>query len=205
MNIDLNTAATIATLIIITVTAIAAYVQLRHMRTANQLEALLTVLARVEHADFGRMVDSARAELAERLPDPAFRRSLEEGNVARTNNPWLTLGNSYEWVGSLVRAGLVDEDPYMDIYADRVVGAWEITRDAIAIIRRRTGPSVLENFEYLYVRARAYIARHPNGVYPSHTPRAELHDRWAEVDAKLSTPGPKSDMQDRAGTGTQSA
>jgi len=48
MNIALNTAATIATLIVITVTAIAAYVQLRHMRTANQLEALLTVLARLK-------------------------------------------------------------------------------------------------------------------------------------------------------------
>jgi len=192
MNIDLNTAATIATLIVITVTAIAAYVQLRHMRTANQLEALLTVLARVEHADSGSMVDGARAELAKKLPDPAFRRSLEEGNVERANNPWLTLGNSYEWVGSLVRTGLVEEDSYMDIYADRVVGAWEIMQDALAIIRRRAGPSVLENFEYLYVRAKAYSARNPDGVYPSHTPRAELRDRWAEADAKLSTMGPAS-------------
>jgi hypothetical protein len=201
MNIDLNTAATIATLIVITVTAIAAYVQLRHMRTANQLEALLTVLARVEHADFGSMVDGARAQLAEKLPDPAFRRSLEEGKVERANNPWLTLGNSYEWVGSLVRTGLVEEDPYMDIYADRVVGAWEIMQDALANIRRRAGPSVLENFEYLYVRAKAYVARHPNGVYPSHTARAELHDRWAEADARLSTMGPVSATRDRAELG----
>ena len=186
MNVDLNTAATIATLVVITVTAIAAFVQLRHMRTANQLEALLTVLARVEHADFGRMVDGARALLAEKLPDPAYRRSIEEGRVDRSNNPWLTLGNSYEWVGSLVRSRLVEEDPYMDIYADRVVGAWEIMQDVIAIIRRRAGPSVLENFEYLYVRAKAYAAKHPHGVYPAHTPRAELHDRLAEVD----NPGP---------------
>lgn len=182
MTLDLNTAATIATLVVITGTALAAFVQLRHMRTANQLEALLTVLARVEHADFGRMVDGARAMLAEKLPDPAYRRSIEEGTVDRSNNPWLTLGNSYEWVGSLVRSGLVDEDPYMDIYADRVIGAWDIMRDAIAIVRRRGGPSVLENFEYLYVRAKAYAARHPDGVYPSHTPRAELRDRWAEAD-----------------------
>jgi hypothetical protein len=59
-------------------------------------------------------------------------------------------------------------------------------QDAIAIRRRRAGPSVFENFEYLYVRARGYVARYPNGVYPSHTPRAELRDRWAEADAKLS-------------------
>lgn len=189
VNLDLNTAATIATLVIITVTALAAFVQLRHMRTANQLEALLTVLARVEHADFGQMVDGARKLLAEKLPDPAYRRSIEEGNVDRSNNPWLTLGNSYEWVGSLVRSGLVDEDPYMDIYADRVVDAWEIMQDVIAIVRRRGGPSVLENFEYLYVRAKAYAARHPEGVYPSHTPRADLHDRWAEIDRGLRATG----------------
>ncbi len=202
MNIDLNTAATITTLIVIIVTAIAAYVQLRHMRTANQLEALLTVLSRVEHADFGSMVDGARKELAQKLPDPAFRRRLEEGDVERANNPWLTLGNSYEWVGSLVRTGLVEEDPYMDIYADRVVDAWEIMRDAIAIIRRRAGPSVLENFEYLYVRAKAYVASHPNGVYPPHTPRAELVDRWAETDARLSTMGPPSAKKDRGESGS---
>ena len=184
MNVDLNTAATIATLVVISVTAMAAFVQLRHMRTANQLEALLTVLARVEHADFGKMVDGARTLLAEKLPDPAYRRSIEEGTVERSNNPWLNLGNSYEWVGSLVRSGLVDENPYMDIYVDRVVGAWEIMQDAIAILRRRGGPSVLENFEYLYVRAKVYAAEHPDGVYPPHTPRAVLHDRWAEVDKR---------------------
>ncbi len=189
MNIDLNTAATIATLVVISVTAIAAFVQLRHMRTANQLEALLTVLARVEHADFGKMVDGARTLLAEKLPDPAYRRSIEEGKVDRTNNPWLNLGNSYEWVGSLVRSGLVDEDPYMDIYADRVVDAWEIMQDVIAIIRRRSGPSVLENFEYLFVRAKAYAAKHPDGVYPSHMPRAVLHDRWADADNAGPEPG----------------
>jgi len=182
MHFDLNTAATLVTLAVIIVTAVAAFVQLRHLRASNQLQGLLTVLARVESADFGRLVDGARHLLAEKLPDPEYRRSIESGNVDRTNNPWLNLCNSYEWVGSLVRRGLIEEEPYLDIYADRVMAAWEITRDAIAIVRRRAGPSSLENFEYLYVRASEYVARHPDGVYPAHVPRARLQDPWAEVD-----------------------
>ena len=185
MHMDLNTAATLLTLVVIIVTAAAAFVQLRHMRASNQLQGLLTVLARVENADFGTWVDGARRMLTEGMPDPAFRRRIEDGTVERANNPWLNLANSYEWVGSLVRRGLIEEDPYMDIYADRVLAAWELCRDAIAIVRRRSGSSALENFEYLYVRACHYNDRHPNGVYPAHTPRAALRDPWAETDAKL--------------------
>lgn len=185
MHFDLNTAATLVTLAVIIVTAIAAFVQLRHLRASNQLQGLLTVLARVESADFGRLVDGARRMLAEKLPDPSYRRSIEDGTVDRTDNPWLNLGNSYEWVGSLVRRGLIEEEPYMDIYADRVIAAWEITRDAIAIIRRRGNSGALENFEYLYMRACQYLANHPNGVYPAHMARAELRDPWADADAAL--------------------
>jgi len=186
MHFDLNTAVTLITLVVIIVTAAAAFVQLRHMRASNQLQGLLTVFARIENADFGRLVDGARQMLTEKLPDPAYRRSIEDGTLDRTDNPWLNLCNSYEWVGSLVRRGLIEEDPYMDIYAGRVIAAWEITRDAIAITRRHGGPSVLENFEYLYVRALRYDAQHPVGVYPADTPRAELHDAWAEVDTGAS-------------------
>lgn len=183
MRIDLNTAASLITLVVIIVTAIAAFVQLRHLRAANQLQGLLTVLERVEGADFNHWFDDAKRTLAEKLPDPAYRRSIEDGTIDRSNNPWLHLGNSYEWVGSLVRRGLIEEDAVMDIYADRIVAAWEITRDAIAIVRRTRDNSVLENFEYLYVRACRYAETHPDGAYPPNMPRATLHDPWAAEDA----------------------
>lgn len=185
MHFDLNTTATLVTLVVIIVTAVAAFVQLRHMRASNQLQGLLTVLARVEGADFNRWFDAARRVLTEKLPDPAYRRSIEDGTIDRTDNPWLTLCNSYEWVGSLVRRGLIDEDAVMDIYADRIIVSWELARDAIAIVRRSRDASVLENFEYLYVRATQYVTKYPNGLYPADTPRAVLHDRWAEADGRL--------------------
>jgi len=190
VHFDLNTAATLVTLVVIIVTAIAAFVQLRHMRASNQLQGLLTVIERVESANFNHLVDGARQVLREKLPDPAYRRSIEDGTVDRIHNPWLNLCNSYEWVGSLVRQGLIEEEPIMDIYADRIIAAWEVTSPAIAIARRGRDASVLENFEYLYMRARDYVARHPQGMYPPHLPRAELRDPWAGMDAPAAAAGP---------------
>jgi hypothetical protein len=187
MHFDLNTAATLVTLVVIIVTAVAAFVQLRHMHASNQLQGLLTVMERVESANSSHMVDGARRVLREKLADPAYRRSIEDGTVDRANNPWLGLCNSYEWVGSLVRRGLIEEDPIMDIYADRIIAAWELISPAIAIARRGRDASVLENFEYLYMSAKSYVGRHPAGMYPAHLPRAELRDPWAEADAAAST------------------
>jgi hypothetical protein len=197
MHFDLNTAATLVTLVVIIVTAIAAFVQLRHLRASNQLQGLLTVIERVESTNSTHLVDDARRVLAEKLPDPAYRRGIEDGTVERANNPWLNLCNSYEWVGSLVRQGLIEEEPIMDIYAGRIIAAWEVTREAVAIARRGNDDGVLENFEYLYVRASEFVARHPRGMYPAHVPRAELSDSWADIDAALlatdtaqASPGP---------------
>ena len=75
----LSTAAAIGTFIVITTTAIAAVVQLRHLRAQNQLTGLLTVLARVEDPQFNEWVDGATQLLATRLPDPAYRRAILDG------------------------------------------------------------------------------------------------------------------------------
>jgi hypothetical protein len=47
----------------------------------------------------------------------------------------------------------------MDVYAARVISAWHLVEDVVAIIRRRH-PAAWGNFEYLFVRAEQFIARH---------------------------------------------
>ena len=69
----LSTAAAVGTFIVIAATAIAAVVQLRHLRAQNQLTGLLTVLARVEAPEFNSWVDGARKLLESRMPDPDAR------------------------------------------------------------------------------------------------------------------------------------
>lgn len=90
----------------------------------------------------------------------------------------------YEWVGSLVRHGLIPEGAVLDVYRGRVVRAWE-TMEAIVAVRRRNGDNrVFENFEYLYMRAKAEqtaLAK-VETAFPHGTPRATLRDRWAADD-----------------------
>jgi hypothetical protein len=177
-----NTVASIGTFIVITATAIAAVVQLRHLRAQNQLTGLLTVLARVEDPQFNEWVDGARELLASRMQDPAYRRSILDGTFERLGNPWLNLANSYDWVGSLVKHKLIPEESLLDVYSGRVIQAWEIVEGVVPLIRRRAGVAVWENFEFLVVQAREWNARNAKGAYPKGTPRLQVDVTWPELD-----------------------
>ncbi len=177
----LATAAAIGTFIVIAATAVAAVVQLRHLRAQNQLTGLLTVLARVEDPQFNEWVDNARQVVADRLPDPAYRRAILDGTFDRKNNAWLNLANSYDWVGSLVKHNLIPEESLLDVYSFRVTQAWEIIEGIVPLVRSRSGPVVWENFEYLVVRAREWNAQHAEGAYPKGVPRLRIDVTWPEL------------------------
>jgi len=170
----LNTAAAIGTFVVIAATAIAAVIQLRHMRANNQLEGLLSVLARVEDSNFNRWVTAAQRQLPELLADPEYRHSVVDGTFDR-DVAWLNLGNSYDWVGSLVKNRLIPIDAFLDVYSFRVIQAWKVTEPILALVRPAAGDSMWENFEYLYVKAkdweRAYAA---HGTYPKHVRRVKI-------------------------------
>lgn len=177
----LNTAAAVGTFIVIAATAIAAVVQLRHLRAQNQLTGLLNVFERVEDAQFSEWVDAARETLKSRMPDPAYRLAILEGTYERKNNPWLNLANSYDWVGSLAKHGLIPEESLLDVYSGRVLQAWEIIEGVVPLVRKRSGSAVWENFEYLVVKARAWNLQHPDGTYPKGTPRLQIDVTWPEL------------------------
>jgi hypothetical protein len=177
----MSTAAAIGTFIVIAATAITAVVQLRHLRAQNQLTGLLTVLSRVEDPQFNEWVDGAREIVQSRLPDPAYRRAILDGTYERKNNPWLNLANSYDWVGSLVKHNLIPEESLLDVYSGRVTQAWGIIESLVPLVRRRGGPGVWENFEYLVVSARKWNAQHADGAYPKGVPRLQIDITWPEL------------------------
>jgi len=178
---SLATTAAVGTFIVIAATAIAAVVQLRHLRAQNQLTGLLTVLARVEDPQFNEWVDGARAIIASRISDPAYRRSITDGTFERKDNPWLNLANSYDWVGSLVKHKLIPEEAMLDVYTSRVEQAWNIIESVVPLVRKRGGPATWENFEYLVVRAREWNAQHASGAYPKGVPRLKIDVTWPEA------------------------
>jgi hypothetical protein len=174
----LNTLVSAGTFVVIAATAIAAVVQLRHMRMGNQLTGLLEVLSRVEDPVFNEWLERSKRLIEERLPDPNYRRAIASGSFERENNPWLNMMNSYEWVGSLVKHRLIPEEPFMDVYSARILKAWTVVEPVFAVARRGGDPSLWENFEYLIVRSREWEKTFPNGAYPKGVPRLAYRDVW---------------------------
>lgn len=188
MNLEtLNSVASIGTFIVIGVTAIAAVVQLRHLRASNSLTGLLDVLSRVEDPIFNEWLDRSKKIIQDNIEDPDFRKSIVQATYARGNNPWLNMCNSYEWVGSLVKHGLIPEEPFMDVYSSRILSAWTILEPIFALARRRGDRSIWENFEYLIVRSRRWETLYPDGAYPKGVPRLEYNDAYRAADAHYSS------------------
>ncbi len=92
MSLELvNTFATLGTFVVIAATAIAAVVQLRHMRGSNQITALNELRETMETPDFQATSHFVGSELPAKLRDPAFRYQLVH-RFARTddNGPLIT-------------------------------------------------------------------------------------------------------------------
>jgi hypothetical protein len=172
-----------ATFVVIAATAIAAMVQLRHMRAANQVASLSTFLDDFEGPKYRDAFDFVRTDLAKQLEDPEFRREIREGNLDRRKHPEITVCNLFEQWGLFVRVGAID--PRFMEALKVAAGFWERLEPIVAISAERTGGVnvVFENFEYLAIQARKWFAEHPNGTFPADTPRLTIVDRWKEPNA----------------------
>jgi hypothetical protein len=192
MSLELvNTLATFGTFLVIAATAIAAVVQLRHARSSNHIAALNELRETMESPDFVVARHFVETELSGKLQDPAFRYQYAQP-AARTDEMRPLVGkinavaNFFEGVGLLVKTGLVDRDLMLEMWASVVIQSWERLTPVVAIYRRRVGDALWENFEYLTVLARQWIAAHPKGAYPAGVQRIELKDEYFEADKQYA-------------------
>lgn len=170
----LNTIAAAGTFAVISATAIAAIVQLRHFRTSNQLEALLDIVARLEDEKINTLMSDTRRELPRMLADPEYVRSVADRTFDR-NVAWLQLGNRHERIGSLLKYKLIPEEPFLDVYSTIAIQTWEIMLPITALLRSTPwGESIWENFEYMYVRSKSFTERYGHGNYPKGVARAKV-------------------------------
>jgi hypothetical protein len=192
MSLELvNTLATFGTFVVIAATAIAAVIQLRHARSSNHIAALNELRETIETADFQEALHFVQTQLSPKLQDPAFRYQILERS-ARTdeNRPLITkinaIGNFYEGMGLLVRTGLVDRELVLQMWAENAVGLWGTLAPLGAMVRRKFGNTLWENFEYLTVLAQDWLAAHPKGTYPAGMRRIEIEDEWLEADKQYA-------------------
>ena len=192
MSLELwNTAATVGTFLVISATALAAIIQLRHMRGGNQITVLTELRATQQTPEFLKAVHYLYSELPSKIQDPAFRYQLAN-RVARTveNNEQIsyveTVGDYYENVGVFAKTGLVDRGLLLDIHAAIVLDAWNALIDVTAILRGHYGSSIYENFEYLAVLSQDWVAAHPSGSYPENLRRIDVPNKWHNADEKYA-------------------
>ena len=180
---SLNTAALIGTFVVIAATAVAAIVQLRHMRAANQLGAVLSLERDFRNHELQEAFRFVQRELPYKLRDAEYRRELETiGFIDDRAHLEIKACNWFNEIGTLVKNELVTENAFMDLFSRLVVSYWERLEPAIAVMRRKRGESQYHDFEYLAIRARQWLARNPSGIFPQGVVRTPLRDPWLEED-----------------------
>jgi hypothetical protein len=176
--------------VVICGSVVAALIQLRHIRAGNQLQALLSLEHDFRAPELQAALTYVQEQLPSRLEDPAYRHQLEAiGFVDPAVHPEMVACNWLNEMGTLVKRGLVSEETFMDLFARLIVHCWRQVEPAIAILRRKRGQSQYHDFEYLAMRAAAWLKRHPHGMFPRSFSRAPLRDPWLEVDREAPADG----------------
>ena len=174
---------TIGTFVVIAASAIAALAQIKHLRASNQIAALNEVRERVESAEFQDFVQRAR-QLPALLRDPAVRRKLvaAEDDFAPELQWVLLMIYFYEQLGTLVKHRVIDKDVACETWALPLLMYWPNLAPVVA--NRRAAlrmPALWQNFEYLISVSKQWLAKHPQGSYPSDAPRVPMPELWPET------------------------
>lgn len=168
---SINIAVSVATLVVVAAASLAAIVQLRHLRTSNQLSALLEIMNQWNSP----AVQAALAEIKEipeKVKDPEYVALITApGSMDRSGYPEFLALDFWEQIGSFCKYELIDEDALLDITCGQIVNSWKGAKPVVDAMRAVKGPSLFENFEYLAVRATLWTRRYPDGAYPARMPR----------------------------------
>ena len=174
--------ASIGTFLVILVTAIAALIQLRHIRSANQLTGLLHATARWESEVLQSAGSFIQTQLAARLKDPEFRAGLWARSPDRRLHPELHVADWCEQLGSYIKYGMISQEQYLDLGGLYVDVMWEHLREVVAICRAASQTSAkFENFEYLAACSRIWRAKHAKGNYPRSVARLMPEEEWTSL------------------------
>jgi hypothetical protein len=184
--------ASIGTFVVVGVTAIAALVQLRHIRAANQLTGLLEYTARWQSDEVQSGTLFVETQLPAKLRDPDYRASLLQINPDRRSHPELKVADWFEQMGSFIKYGLIAESQYMDLAQGYTRSMWEQLREVVALRRAAVANnSMYENFEYLAARSKMFNAGRNHTNYPRGTPRLMRDEEWQQLAAARTTTMPK--------------
>ena len=172
MNAEWVTAVgTVGTFAVILASAVAALLQLRHMRGSNQIVALTECRETLESPAFREAQHFVSYELPNRLKDPQEARKAAVLPFQGEYQALGTIANFFESMGVFVKHRIIDREIGCDLWAYVVLRNWEALLPVTTYVRRELHNEALwENFEYLANMCRRYIER-DRSAYPRKIPR----------------------------------
>lgn len=160
--------ATLGTFIVITASAFAALLQLRHMRGSTQIAAITESRETLESEAFRKAQHFVSYELPLRLADPEEARRIAHLPFVDEYEAIGTVANFFESMGLFVKRGVIDKDTACDVLSYVVLRNWHallpVTTYARAVLDE---PRLWENFEYLAALSERYNAENRE-TYPKH-------------------------------------
>lgn len=175
--------ASIGTFVVIAITSIAAVVQLRHIRSANQLTGALNVTERFRSDEIQSATRFIYDQLPARLREPAYSAELLfPGSPDRRTHPELFVADMFEQTGSYIKHGMLDAPQFLDFAGSYARNMWEHLREVVALRRAGTNDAALyENFEYVAALADDYSGAHGGGTYPRGVRRLMAEEEWRSL------------------------
>jgi hypothetical protein len=142
---------TAGTFIVIAASAIAALLQLRHMRSGNQIAAYNECRETMDSTEFRNALFFIRSQLPERLKDPDLREEIVRGGFADEYGGIRLVANLFESMGLFVRTGMMDQRIACELWSGIVLSSWHALTPITALIRKRIDRGIWVNFEYMAV------------------------------------------------------
>jgi hypothetical protein len=175
----INTISVAGQFVVVGATAVAAVIQLRHMRAATELQAVLSVERDFRSTEIQEALRYVQSDLPYKMRGVEYRAELEALGFADSRTHLeLNVLNWFNEMGTLLKNKIVAADPFMDMFGRLVVHYWDLLAPVVAVMRRKRGDSQYHNFEYLALRARTWVSEHPAGMFPIGVPRAVVPDPW---------------------------
>lgn len=169
--------ASIVTMVVIGASAIAALLQLRHLRGSNQIELIANWTEAIEGERFQNALAFLQKDLDTYLLDPKKLQMLDWNPIPPELQQVRTVANHFESIGSFVRRGIIETDVACDLWAFIVVASWKKCAPVLNYVRRSLDSQALwENFEYIAVLSDRWLKTHPDGTYPANQLRMPKDD-----------------------------
>lgn len=168
---------TIGTFVVIAASAVAALIQLRHMRGSNQIVALTECRETLESPEFREAQHFVSYELPKRLQDPQEWRKIVELPFRGEYQAIATVANFFESMGLFVKNGIIDAHIACDFWAYVVLRNWDALAPIIPYVRKQLETNALwENFEYMAVLSKEA----PGSSYPRGMSRMSVDNSLIE-------------------------